>query len=638
MRASLARRALAPGFTLALAACSAREPAPALPPVADAATQRSLPAGEVVGAAALHGGHAWLGLPFAQPPVGALRWRAPQPLARWEGTREALAFGSACPQFASAIGGVPGERGSIVGNEDCLFLNVYAPAFAPSEVPAEGQRLPVMLWIHGGGNTIGSTNFYDGSALATQQNVIVVTTNYRLGALGWFRHASLRSECAAVATAAMNEEETATAAGSEVRALGYVATDAELAAAPALDPACLADNSGNYGTLDQIRALEWVRENIGAFGGDPGNVTIFGESAGGRNVLALLVSPRAAGLFQRAISQSGGTRSNSLAEAENLTTDAQPGSATSSAEIVKKLGIEASALREVPADKLLRAYDGGGIGMYDAPQMFADGAVLPAEDTLTVLRAGKHNPVPVLLGTNKDENKLFYFLDPRYVWRLFGVLPIVRDKTAYFRDTAYATRSWKISGADEPARALAAVQPGRVFAYRWDWDEEPRVLWADLGELMGAAHGLEISFVFDHWSLGATSRSLFTEENAPGREALSAAMQSYWAAFARDGDPGRGARGEQPAWTAWDEAGDKYVVLDTPEGGGIRMSRETETLAELVAAIEGDASYPDVAARCTALAYIHRSAPAAFSAEQFAAAAGGSCAAKLPSAWIAASR
>ena len=626
---------------LALAACAGHESGPVPPPVADSASQRALPAGDVVGAKGLHGGYAWLGVPFAQPPVGALRWRAPQPLARWDGEREALAFGSPCPQFASSVGGVPGPRGSIVGNEDCLFLNVYAPAFAPGSVRGDDTRLPVMVWIHGGGNTIGSTSLYDGSALATNQSVVVVTANYRLGALGWFRHASLRGECA---TAGLLEhesiprEEPIGTLTDAAHAAGSVSPSLIGAIPAASDSACLADDSGNYGTLDQIRALEWVRDNVAAFGGDPQNVTIFGESAGGRDVLALLVSPRAAGLFQRAISESGGTRSSSLDEAENLASDPEPGSATSSAEIVKKLGINASALRDVPAEQLLRAYDSGGLGMYDAPQMFPDGAVLPAEDTIATIRAGKQNVVPVLLGTNKDENKLFFFLNPRYVRRLFGVLPIIRDKTAYFRDTAYATRNWKIGGVDEPARALAVVQPGKVFAYRWDWDEESSVLWADLGELIGAAHGLEIPFVFDHWSLGPEGRFLYNDDNAPGRKALSAAMQSYWAAFARDGDPGRGAQGDQPAWTAWNEEGDKYVVLDTPEGGGIRMSRETESLAELVAAIEADASYPDAAARCTALAFIQRNAPAAFTAEQFSASAGGSCAQQTASAWVAAAR
>jgi para-nitrobenzyl esterase len=495
-----------------------------------------------------------------------------------------------------------------------------------------------MVWIHGGGNTIGSTTFYDGSALAAQQNVIVVTTNYRLGALGWFRHASLRSECAAPPARGPAAEP---GSAPELAAAPEPAASPEQTpapAAPALDPACLADNSGNYGILDQIRALEWVRDNVAAFGGDPGKVTIFGESAGGRDVLALLVSPRAAGLFQRAISQSGGTRSSTLTDAENLSTDPEPGSATSSGEILKKLAVAPEKLRDVPAEQLLRAYDGGGLGMYDAPQMFPDGAVLPAEDTVTVIRAGRHNTVPVLLGTNKDENKLFFYLDPRYVRRLFGVLPLVKDATAYFRDTAYATRNWKIGGADEPARALAAVQPGRVFSYRWDWDEEGSFLWADLAELIGAAHGLEIPFVFDHWKLGPETSRLYTEANAPGRKALSAAMQSYWAAFARDGDPGRGAQGELPVWSAWNEAGDRYVVLDTPAGGGIRMSSEVETLEELIAAIEADTSYADAAQRCTTLAFIQRNAAAAFSALKFASAAGGSCAEKTPGAWIASTR
>jgi para-nitrobenzyl esterase len=636
-----------PALLLSLAACSASQPAASPPTVADAATRRAPPAGELVGAAGRHGGHTWLGIPFAQPPKGALRWRAPQPHPRWDGVREALAFGSPCPQFASPVGGVPGERGSIVGDEDCLFLNVYAPAFAPASVPADGQRLPVMFWIHGGGNTIGAASFYDGSALASQQNVVVVTTNYRLGALGWFRHAALRSECApagrsadalAAAPGASGDEGGAAAAATTAADSEAAAAEAAAAPAPALDPACLADNSGNFGTLDQIRALEWVRDNIAAFGGDPGNVTIFGESAGGRNVIALLVSPRAGGLFHRAISQSGGTRSSTLAEAENLVADAEPGAANSSGEILKKLGAGSAALRDLSVDKLLRAYDPGGIGMYDAPQVFPDGAVLPAQDTLAVLRAGKHNQVPVVLGTNADENKLFAFLDPRYVRRLLGVFPIVRDEAAYFRDTDYGTRSWKINGADEPARALSETQPGRVFVYRWDWNEEPSVLWADLGELIGAAHGLEIPFVFDHWDLGPETRFLYTEENAPDREALADAMQGYWAEFARTGNPARGGKSDLPAWTAWDEAGDKYLVLDTPGDGGIRMARETETLDALIAAIEVDATYADAAQRCVALAQIQRNAAAAFPPARFAAAAGGACAGKTPAAWLAAAR
>jgi len=611
----------------AVAGCGGREDPAAPVPVADEATRRAPPAGDVIGSAGSHGGHAWLGLPFAQPPAGALRWRSPQPVARWDGVREALSFGPPCPQFASSVGGVPGERGTIQGDEDCLTLNVYAPALAVDAVPGEGARLPVMFWIHGGGNTIGAASVYDGSALATQQNVVVVTTNYRLGALGWFRHAALRPECPAV------EQPTETATAEAAPSAGDAAPNNVAA-----DPGCLADASGNYGTLDQIRALEWVRDNIAAFGGDPSNVTIFGESAGARNVLALLVAPRAAGLFHRAIAQSGGTRSSSLAEGENLTSDPEPGSATSSREIVKKLGVEAAALRDVPAETLLRAYDAGGIGMYDAPQIFPDGSVLPAQDTLSAIRAGQYNAVPVLIGTNADENKLFFFLDPRYVRRVLGVFPIVKDETAYFRDADYATRSWKINGADEPARALSEAQPGRVFAYRWDWDEEGSVLWADLGELIGAAHGLEIAFVFDHWNLGREGRALYTKQNEPGRKALSAAMQGYWTEFARSGDPGKGPNGDLPAWTAWNESGDKYIVLDTEDDGGIRMSAETETLADLIAAIESDQTYANTATRCIALAFIHRNASSTFTADQFATSANGTCAEKTPTHWIASAR
>jgi para-nitrobenzyl esterase len=273
--------------------------------------------------------------------------------------------------------------------------------------------------------------------------------------------------------------------------------------------------------------------------------------------------------------------------------------------------------------------------MYDAPQVFPDGAVLPAETTLEALRAGEYNAVPVVFGTNRDENKLFQFLDPKRVRRLFWILPMARDAVSYHRDADYGARSWKLAGVDGPARALAAHQPGRVFAYRWDWDEEPKVLWSDLGKLLGAAHGLEIAFVFDHWGGSATTRALYTEENAAGREALSAAMQSYWAAYARGGDPGRGAKGELPLWSAWSEAGDKYIVLDTPEGGGIRMSGETESVADLVAAIEADSTYADAAERCTQLAFVHRNAPDAF---DFAASAGGSCGAFSPAALLAAAR
>ena len=558
------------------------EPAPQVPS-ADPATLRRLPAGDVIGRAGRHGGHAWLGLPYAEPPLGELRWRAPQPLLPWTGTREALAFGASCPQPASPVGGDDSApAGTLVGSEDCLYLDVYAPAFAPGAVPAGAQRLPVMVWIHGGGNTIGAARGYDGSRLAATHDRIVVMINYRLGALGWLRHASLR----------------------EGRELG--------------------EASGNFGTLDQIHALGWVRDNIGAFGGDPGNVTIFGESAGGQNVLALLVSPPAGGLFHRAISQSGGTWASTPAEAEHFRDDPAPGHAQSSGELLLALlqadgraGDRASAraalaamppaevatyLRGQSVERLFAAYPSGD-ERYDPPRVFLDGAVLPAEPLHQAIgRPGAYHAVPVLLGSNRDEQKLFAFVDPGKVRRWFGLIPRAKDPVAYQRDAAYRSRVWKVTGVDDLARRLTGAQPGRVFAYRFDWDEEPSVLGADLAELLGAAHGFEIPFVFGHWELGRAGRILFDAENEPGREALSAQMMSYWAEFAGTGDPGQGRDGSLPRWSAWRSDGDKYAVLDTPAGGGVRMAAESEGLEDIAAAILADPSFEDEAARCRALA------------------------------------
>jgi para-nitrobenzyl esterase len=564
-----------------LLAC-ASQPPPAVPS-ADPATLRRLPAGEVIGRAGLHGGHAWLGLPYAEPPVGELRWRAPQPLLPWARTQEALAFGASCPQPASPLGGDDSApAGTWVGSEDCLYLNVYAPAFAPGELPAGSSRLPVMVWIHGGGNTIGAARNYDGSRLASAHGRIVVMINYRLGALGWLRHASLR------------------------------------------DGRPPAEASGNFGTLDQIRALEWVRDNIAGFGGDPGNVTLFGESAGGQNVLALLVSPLARGLFHRAIVQSGGTWASTPAEAEHFRDDPEPGDPQSSGELLLALlqadGLAqgragaraalaamppaevAAYLRGQPAARLFAAYPAGE-ERYDPPRLFLDGDVLPAEPLHRVIgRPGAHPAVPILLGSNRDEQKLFAFVDPVQVRRWFGLIPRAKDPVSYQRDTAYRSRVWKVTGVDDLARALAETQPGQVFAYRFDWDEEPSVLGSDLGALVGAAHGLEIPFVFGHWELGRAGRILFDAGNEPGREALSAWMMSYWAEFAATGDPGRGREGTLPRWSAWREDGEKYLVLDTPAGGGARMAGESERLEDIAAAILADPSFPDDAERCRALA------------------------------------
>ena len=186
-----ARIVLAIWFAANTAGCAKRQP-PA--PIVDPTSQRTTASGPVVGFQGAYGSHVWRGIPYAQPPVGDLRWRAPRPPAAWTDTRAALQFGSPCPQYASRLGGVAGPEGSVGGNEDCLYLNVYAPRVAPGAVPTGNQRWPVMVWIHGGGNTIGAASFYDGGHLAAAEHVVVVTLNYRLGPFGWLRHAALRAD------------------------------------------------------------------------------------------------------------------------------------------------------------------------------------------------------------------------------------------------------------------------------------------------------------------------------------------------------------------------------------------------------------------------------------------------------------
>jgi len=565
-----------------LTACAPEAPAP---PRADASSHRSPPAGELVGTTGRYSSHVWLGIPYAQPPVGELRWRAPRPAARWSGVRESLAFGPPCPQLASPFGGVVDAKpGTPVGQEDCLTLNIYAPRFEEPAVPTADARLPVMVWIHGGGNVIGHGSFYDGGHLAVQRNVVVVTFNYRIGPLGWLRHASL--------------------GGADTSE---------------------ADRSGNFGTLDMILALEWVQANIASFGGNPDNVTIFGESAGGRNVMSLLLAPRAAGLFHRAICQSGAVRRVTPAQAESFRDADEPGEPHSSNEMMASLaiaeglapdrsGARAWLAARSPAElgawlrgheprALLAAYvRGGDESLIDVPNVFADGFVLPAGEPLEIFASGEgYNRVPLLIGTNRDENKTFLFASPRLVRRWFGIVPRLRDPERYAATADALSRLWKAEGADEPASAIAATPGPGVFVYRWDWDEEPTVLGADLSLMLGAGHGLEIPFVFDHHELGGSGNVIFSEENEPARMRLTQQMMSYWTEFARSGDPGRGRAQELPQWGAWSLQEPRFMLLDTEADGGLRMQAGRLEVADVVTGVEQDPRLRGPAERCALL-------------------------------------
>ena len=313
-------------------------------------TTRLTTEGEYMGFLDANGSRAWLGLRFAAPPVEELRWVKPKPPERHAGIKPALTFGDPCVQFANPTLREHDETlEGVVGSEDCLYLNIWSP---PNTIDA-----PVMFWIHGGGNSVGEAGTYNGSVIAATHKLVVVTTNYRLGLFGWFNHPDLL---------AVSEE-----------------------------------SSGNFGTLDLIRALEWVRDNIRSFGGDPNNVTVFGESAGGFNALALMASPHAKGLFHRAISQSGGFNVEDPAVGYMLKKEG--GHANSAREIVNRLLViddlasdetEATALQGDWSPQELTEYlkskpasaiyatlgTNGGFGMIDFPRSFSDDMVLPKED------------------------------------------------------------------------------------------------------------------------------------------------------------------------------------------------------------------------------------------------------------------
>lgn len=559
------------------------------PPTVDPTSRRTLAAGDVVGATGRYGSHVWRGIPYAAPPLGELRWREPRPPSDWNGVREALATGNACPQFASVYAGEPRDAKGVVGDEDCLYLDVYAPRAEPAEVPRGASRLPVMVWIHGGGNSIGRADFYDGGNLAASHDVVVVAIHYRLGPLGWFRHAALRS-----------------GAGSA------------------------AERSGNFGTLDTLRALEWVRENVEAFGGDPGNVTVFGESAGGRNVVSLLLSPLARGLFHRAVVQSGGMGGSTIEEAETFTDATPPGHPFSSGEVLVNLLVRdgsapdrASArariaslgasdletyLRGKSPEELLSAYaedPSSPPAMLHFPQVFREGWVLPREEPIERLARGAYNHVPVILGTNRDENKIFMAFDPELAHWRFGLFPKPVDQGRYEAQARHLANAWKARAVDRPASLMRAVQGPSVFAYRFDWDEEVSIpLLYDGPQMLGASHAFEIPFVFGHWYLGPDTRLIFGGGSREGRETLSAQMMSYWAEFAYRGSPGRGRAGDLPEWPAWDDStpdAARYLIFDSPADGGLRLASETFTVEKVVAQLMEDPRLTDDRDRCAIL-------------------------------------
>lgn len=491
----------------------------------------------------------WLGIPYAQAPMGSLRWKAPRSLENENDKVKAIEFSNPCPQVESISIDKKGE-GEFLGSEDCLFLNIFAPKNISSD-----KKLPVMFWIHGGGNTSGEAGSYDFSKLAAAHDLVIVSINYRLGFLGWFYHPSF--------AATSNDQ---------------------------------GDKSGNFGTLDQIMALKWVRKNIEDFGGDKNNVTIFGESAGGHNVFALLSSPLAKGLFHKAISQSGATNSFNKKEASKFFDNKESSLLTSSKEVISKLlvasgkskdSFEANIAQEsmnefklmeemqsTELSEIFKVYkeieNSKQTGKKMIPRVLSDGYVLPKRG-LKYNKKSYYNDVPVIFGTNRDETKLFAAMQSDYSTSVLNRLVIIRNQEMYDLTANYASNNWKISAVDNPARAMISSGKQDVFAYRFDWDEQGKLLWMDFSKIFGAAHVMEIPFITGTMKLLGIERFMFNNENLPDAIRLSIAMQSYWAEFAYNGSPGKGRDNSLPAWNSWSTSGDKIMILDSENDQGIVM-------------------------------------------------------------------
>jgi para-nitrobenzyl esterase len=481
-------------WLVALVACAALLPSTttAAPPVkVDGGSIQGVAAGDLT---------VYKGVPFAAAPVGDLRWKAPQPVSGWAGARAADKYAPACVQ---SMGGAPPSGMS----EDCLYLNVWTPAKAATE------KLPVLVWIYGGGFNGGATSYpvHDGAKLASR-GVVLVTVAYRVGVLGFFAHPGLSAESSS-------------------------------------------HTSGNYGLLDMIAGLQWISRNIAAFGGDPKRVTIFGESAGGIAVSMLSASPLAHGLFHGAISQSGGSfgpSSQSPQPGENMRPIAA--AEASGVEFAKAAGATSiKELRALTPEKLLEAQR----GQRGMAWPIVDGYVIP-DDQYKLYEAGRFNDTPILVGYNSDEGLSFtrvktadeYAKGVReryglFADRLLAAYPasggaVTKTARDLARDSAFGWHTWSW------ARLQSARGKGKAFSYYFD-QHPPRTPGAADAD-HGSPHGVDVPYVFENLEGSPTAADRHISET----------MAGYWTNFAKHGDPnGAGL----PAWPAFSDANPVVMYL-----------------------------------------------------------------------------
>ncbi|MFW9772154.1 MAG: carboxylesterase/lipase family protein [Promethearchaeota archaeon] len=487
----------------------------------------------------------WKGIPYATPPEGLLRWKAPLDPIPWVGIRKVRKFGNSAAQVMTILGPI--------GSEDCLYLNVWRPKTLEN-------KLPVYFYIHGGGNSIGSSAdvAYYGNAVAENSNLLYISVNYRLGVMGWFTHPAIT------------------------------------------DSGSLEDKSGNFGTLDLIKALEWVRDNIKAFGGDPDNITIAGESGGAFNVLSLLISPNAKGLFHRAIAESGlsfiwsidTAKAQSIKLLMNLLIkDRKVENQEEAEQLIGKMSEQEinEYLRSKSGFEITKSISTMDFGMAEWRTIFTDGIVIPKEGYAVFSTGEWANMVPLIIGCNKDELKLFgYFRkDPPHRTREYDLI------------WGYRSLLWRVSGLDSLVCPMTSNSNVPVYAYRFDWgspdNEGVSVLPKQKGRDLGAHHAAEIPF-FLGMGMGRLSMMIgntFTKSNRRSREKLTDLCMNYLANFARSGNP----NGDNlPHWPPWDmtEGKNKILVLDA-NNEDLRISylKETVTLQIVLDLINAELKEPE---------------------------------------------
>ena len=504
----------------------------------------------------------WDDIPYAKPPIGELRWKAPRKINNLSQIiipKE----NNFCVQRPSGMGGSEGD-GFFSGSEDCLYLDVKTPT------DKLNKKLPVMFWIHGGGNTSGLKDLYDFSTMVNRHNVVVVSINYRLGPFGWFTHPAIQGLQTGI------------------------------------------DKSSNFGTLDIIEALKWVQSNISLFGGDPDSVTIFGESAGGHNVLSLLASQQAKGLFHKAISQSGYTTSIDVNAAYKQDKDT-PTSNHTTFNIVNRIlkqksinndqeTIDKSELRAMLLDlksEEFFSYYADRPSYEEIPLLTADGVVVPLIGLSNALSSKDHlNVVPTIAGSNRDEVKLWlgsaeYFVDLKFspIGKLLGIPKVsLKDEEAFEIFNHYRSSAWKLRGVDGPLRSMKEAGNKNLYAYRYDWDDHRRFIVGDFRKLIGAAHATEVPLLTGNNKL-VGDYGFLIYPRGPSKRFTSKNMMKFWANFAKEGAPGKSTNSIK--WDAYDDADrSNFMILD--RRSNLKMSSDTISFESLVADLYKETKVTDL--------------------------------------------